>query len=86
VVRKLLAGTDAKAILALAWKAGYSVALAVSLQTDAAKIPLADALKPAEGTQDYPLSESDLEWQVELIQVPSTRLSRQIDRLASASR
>jgi hypothetical protein len=85
-VRKLLAGTDAKAILALAWKAGYSVALAVSLQTDAAKIPLADALKPAEGTQAYPLSESDLEWQVELIQVPSTRLSRQIDRLGSASR
>jgi uncharacterized protein (DUF2336 family) len=86
VVRKVLTGTDSKAILALAWKAGYSAALAVSMQTDAAKIPIADALKPAEGTQDYPLSDSELEWQLDLITVPSTRLSRQIGRLGSASR
>jgi len=85
IVRKVLSGTDAKAIVALAWKARYSATLAVSLQTGPAKIPLADALKPAEGTQDYPLPESELEWQLDLIQVPNTRVSRQIERLSSAS-
>jgi hypothetical protein len=85
VVRKVLAGTDAKAIVALAWKAGYPAALALSLQTDAAKIPAAEALGPAAG-DDYPLSEPELEWQLDLIQVPSTPLSRRIDRLSSASR
>jgi uncharacterized protein (DUF2336 family) len=86
IVRKILSGTDSKAIVALAWKAGYSATLAVSLQTGPAKIPLDDALKPAEGTQDYPLSDSELEWQLDLIQVPNTRVSRQIGRLSSASR
>jgi uncharacterized protein (DUF2336 family) len=84
VVRRVLAGTDAKAILALAWKAGYPAALAFSLQTEAAQIPTAEALKPAEG--GYPLSDTELEWQLDLIQVPNTRLSREIDRLGSASR
>src|SRR6185369_8187062 len=84
VVRKLLAGTDAKAILAVAWKAGYSAALALSLQTEAAKIPIGDAIKPDESTQGYPLSDSELEWQLDLIQVPSTRLSRQIGRLGAS--
>jgi uncharacterized protein (DUF2336 family) len=86
VVRKILSGTNAKAIVALAWKAGYSAALSVSLQTGPARIAPADALKPAAGTQDYPLSDSELEWQLDLIQVPSTRVGRQIDRLSAASR
>ncbi len=85
-VRKVLADADAKAILALAWKAGYSAELAVSLQTGAAKIPLASALKPEAGSRDYPLPESELEWQLDLIQAPRSRVSRQIERLTSASR
>jgi hypothetical protein len=84
VARKILGATDPKAILALAWKAGYSAALAVALQTDAARIPALEVLKPVPGTEDYPLSDSELEWQLDLIQVPSTRLSRQIGRLSPA--
>jgi uncharacterized protein (DUF2336 family) len=85
VVRKVLGGTDAKAILALAWKAGYPADLALALQTDAARIPLEAALKPDPASKGYPLSDADLEWQLDLIKVPSTRVSRQIDRLGSAS-
>jgi uncharacterized protein (DUF2336 family) len=86
VVRKVLSGGDPKAILALAWKAGYSAPLALSLQVDAGAIPAAAALKPADDGKHYPLSDAELEWQLDLIQVPSTRLSREIDRLGSASR
>jgi len=86
VVRKVLGGTDAKAILALAWRAGYAADLALSLQTDAAKIPVEHALKPDPEMKGYPLPDSELEWQLDLIQVPSSRISRQIDRLGSASR
>jgi uncharacterized protein (DUF2336 family) len=84
VVRRALAKADPKAILALAWKAGYSAEFAVSLQTECAKIPAAEALGPVEG-KGYPVSETELEWQLDLIQPPSIRASRQIGRLTSAS-
>jgi uncharacterized protein (DUF2336 family) len=84
VVRRVLTKADPKAVLALAWKAGYSAAFAVALQTDCARIPSAEVLKPAEGNS-YPLPESELEWQLDLIQPPSSRISRQMGRLTSTS-
>jgi uncharacterized protein (DUF2336 family) len=85
VARKVFAAMDAKAILALAWKAGYSATLAVVLQTGPGKIPLAQALRPVDGSDAYPLADAELEWQLDLIQAPSTRVSRELDRLTGAS-
>ena len=84
VIRKTMAAADPKTILALAWKAGYPAALAAALQSGPGHIPAGQVLAPSEGSEDYPLPESDLEWQLDLIKVPSTRLSREIGRLRSA--
>jgi uncharacterized protein (DUF2336 family) len=78
-VRRVLASGNAKAIVALAWKAGYPVSLAVALQKDPGKIPASQVLQPGDGPRGYPLDDAELEWQLDLIQVPSARISRQID-------
>jgi len=69
VVRKMLGSGSAKAITALAWKASYSMALAVALQAGPGGIPADQVLGPRDG--GYPLSESDMEWQLELSLTPA---------------
>ena len=70
VVRKILASASAKAITALAWKAKYSMALAVRLQSGPGGIAAGDVLRARDG-EAYPLSEAELEWQLELFPVSS---------------
>ncbi len=74
VVRKILASGSAKAITALAWKANYSMELAVALQAGPGGIAPDQVLKPLDG--DYPLSESDMEWQLELSLPPAETATR----------
>ena len=69
VVRKMLGSGSAKAITALAWKANYSMALAVALQAGPGGIAADQVLGPRDG--GYPLSESDMEWQLELSLAPA---------------
>jgi hypothetical protein len=69
VVRKMLGSGSAKAITALAWKANYSMALAVALQAGPGGIAADQVLGPRDG--GYPLSESDMEWQLELSLTPA---------------
>ncbi|GJL85105.1 MAG: hypothetical protein DHS20C02_08800 [Micavibrio sp.] len=55
-----------KPIVAMAWKAGLSMRMALQLQKEIGHIQPKDLLYPKDGT-DYPLSEDDLNWQLEFL-------------------
>ncbi|HVM85288.1 MAG TPA: DUF2336 domain-containing protein [Candidatus Binatia bacterium] len=75
LVRKVFASGSTKAIVALAWKAKYSMPLAVALQTGPGGIASGNALRAPEGDDDaYPLPDSELEWQLDLIGAPAKPL------------
>jgi uncharacterized protein (DUF2336 family) len=82
VVRKILASASAKAITALAWKANYSMPLAAALQAGPGGIAADEVLQPKNG--GYPLSDSDMEWQLELSQTPADAVTPPGARRASA--
>ncbi|TDQ86483.1 uncharacterized protein (DUF2336 family) [Dongia mobilis] len=65
IVRKILTSMSAKAVTALAWKAGLTMRQALQLQLKIAGIAPHQVLNPRGGT-DYPLSEREMEWQLEL--------------------
>jgi uncharacterized protein (DUF2336 family) len=69
VVRRILSSASAKAITALAWKANYSMELAVALQAGPGSIAADQVLQAKDG--GYPLSDSDMEWQLELSLTPA---------------
>lgn len=62
--RDLLATRSAKAVTALAWKAGLEMRDAIQVQLRLAGVSPQSALYARDGT-DYPLSDEDLEWQLE---------------------
>lgn len=64
VVKKMLKAGAPRPVVALCWRAGLPMRLAVTLQQDMAKIPPAELIYARGGT-DYPLSEADLKWQLE---------------------
>jgi hypothetical protein len=66
VVKKAVALQNAKAIVALAWKAGFSMRLAARLQMQIASIPPSGVLR-ASGTDSYPLSAEEMNWQLEFV-------------------
>jgi uncharacterized protein (DUF2336 family) len=66
VVKKAISLQNAKAIVALAWKAGFSMRLAARLQMQVASIPPSGVLR-ATGTDSYPLSEEEMNWQLEFV-------------------
>jgi len=68
-VKRLIATADAKPLVALAWKAGVAMAAAQTLQKDIAKVP-AKKLVKADAKGEYPMSEDDMEWQLELLGLP----------------
>lgn len=63
-VERMLQSHSAKGVIALAWKAGLPMRLAVQLQLRVASISPRAALNPREGVH-YPLSEEEMSWQVE---------------------
>ncbi|MEO5375163.1 MAG: DUF2336 domain-containing protein [Alphaproteobacteria bacterium] len=65
VVLAVLDSQSPKGMLALAWKAGLSAEFAVKLQVKLAHIPPDAVLRPTED-DEYPMSEADLDWQLEL--------------------
>jgi uncharacterized protein (DUF2336 family) len=70
VARKILASSSPKAIVALVWKAGHTMKLALALQATPGKIPTEHRLRPPDGAGGFPLGDSELEWQLELFQAP----------------
>lgn len=65
-VARLLSAHNPKSIVALVWKAGFSMDLAIRLQLQMAGIPPAKTLR-ARPDGDYPLSVAEMEWQLEFV-------------------
>ena len=63
-VERILRSQSAKGVMALAWKAGLPVRLAVQLQLRIAGISPRGALNPREGVL-YPLGDQEMDWQIE---------------------
>lgn len=55
-----------KPIIALAWHAGLSMRMALQLQKDMGLVPPKELIYPRDGT-DYPLSQEDIDWQLEFL-------------------
>lgn len=66
IVRKAASLQNAKALVALAWKAGLSMRLATRLQMNLAKIPPSGVLR-ATASDGYPISPEEMTWQLEFI-------------------
>jgi len=66
VVRKAASLQNAKALVALAWKAGLSMRLATRLQMNLAKIPPSGVMR-ATASDGYPISPEEMTWQLEFI-------------------
>jgi uncharacterized protein (DUF2336 family) len=63
-VSKVLNTHSAKGVVSLAWKAGLPADLAVKIQVKLGHVPPSQTLNPRNGNQ-YPLSEDDMNWQLE---------------------
>lgn len=63
-VSKVLNTHSAKGVVSLAWKAGLPADLAVKIQVKLGHVPPSQTLNPRAGNQ-YPLSEDDMNWQLE---------------------
>ncbi|MCC9622641.1 DUF2336 domain-containing protein [Thalassospira sp. MA62] len=63
-VSKVLNTHSAKGVVALAWKAGLPADLAVKIQVKLGHVPPSQTLSPRKGNL-YPLSEEDMNWQLE---------------------
>ncbi|MBT4907608.1 MAG: DUF2336 domain-containing protein [Rhodospirillaceae bacterium] len=66
VVRKAASLQNAKALVALAWKAGLTMRLATRLQMNLAKIPPSGVLR-ATASDGYPISPEEMNWQLEFV-------------------
>lgn len=64
MVKHILDTKSAKATTALVWKAGLCMRLALEIQKQILKLAPRDLLYPRAGS-DFPLSEADMEWQIE---------------------
>lgn len=56
----------ARPVVALCWKAGLSMRLALRMQQELALVPPKELLYPRDGT-DYPLTDDELRWQLEFL-------------------
>lgn len=56
----------ARPVVALCWKAGLSMRLALRLQQEVALVPPKDLMYPRDGT-DYPMTDEELRWQLEFL-------------------
>jgi hypothetical protein len=56
----------ARPVVALSWKAGLSMRMALRLQQEMALVPSKELLYPRDGT-DYPLTDEELRWQLEFM-------------------
>ncbi len=65
IVERVLASQSAKAATALAWAAGLDMRTAIQIQLRVAKIPPTAVMNAKDGV-DYPLSEDELRWHVDL--------------------
>lgn len=68
IVRKILATKAAKPIVALCWRAGLPMRMAIDIQKELGKVSPTEILY-AKGGTDYPLTQDELKWQLEFFGV-----------------
>jgi len=71
-IEKIFASRSAKAITALAWKAGLSMRVAFKIQTAIAKLH-ADELLPARDGVAFPLTEDEMRWHLSYFGFPGAK-------------
>ena len=64
LVTRIADARSAKAITAMAWKAGLKMRFAIKLQARFGNVPPREILQAKDGV-DYPLSEDDMTWQLD---------------------
>lgn len=62
-VKRMIETRSAKAVTALAWRAGLSMRYALDLQRELAKVPHGELIYPRNGT-DFPLSPDEMDFQI----------------------
>lgn len=65
-IQKIIQLHKARPVIAMAWKAGLSMRMALRLQQDIAQIPPKELIYPKGGT-DYPLTREEIQWQLEFL-------------------
>lgn len=65
LAQKIISTRSSKGMTALAWRAGLSSAAAVMAQIRLAKIAPSDILHPKSGSQAFPLTAEEMNWQLE---------------------
>jgi uncharacterized protein (DUF2336 family) len=65
-IEKILDLRAPKPVIAIVWRAGFSMRTALQIQKDLAKVQPKDLIYP-KGGFDYPLEEKDLNWQLEFL-------------------
>ncbi len=70
MVEKIMGANAAKSIVALCWRAGLSMRLALLLQKDVAHVQPKELIYPKDGSA-YPLTEDQLNWQLEFLGLES---------------
>ena len=65
VIFKIFATHSAKGVVSAAWKAGLPMRMAVQLQQKFARIPPERVLEAEAEEDKYPLSEDEMDWQIE---------------------
>ncbi len=64
IARRIVAEKNAKALLALTWKAGLPMSVAVLAQQKLARIAPSDVIRPVLG-DEFPMGEDEMSWQIE---------------------
>ena len=65
-VKRIFALQAAKPIVALSWKAGLSMRMALQLQKDMGHVLVRELIYPRDGT-DYPMTAEELRWQLDFL-------------------
>ena len=65
-IKRILALKAAKPIVALSWKAGLSMRMALQMQQELGRVPPRELIYPRDGT-DYPLSPDEMNRQLEFL-------------------
>lgn len=71
VAKKILSDNSAKGVVALTWKCGLDMDIAVMIQKRMIHVPPADVLKGS--GKKFPLTEDDMNWQLEFFGVPPAK-------------
>jgi len=72
LAQKIISTRSAKGMTALVWRARLSMAIAVLAQIRMGKIAPSDVIRPKAGSQAFPLTAEEMNWQIEFFMTMAT--------------